>query len=691
MKPFFTTIATLGLIALSAGSAGVATGQDVIEPPPDVSAAQHGFSQAVRVAWAASPTASASLYRVHRSATGGGLGTSLGLVSGLEFIDSGVSFNVTYYYRVVATSAGIDSAPSQQASAKPVVPAPVAVAAQDTGEGRSIKVTWERPDPGLVLTFDVYRSTALASAGSRVGSRVSGTEYIDRSVNNGIAYYYRVRSVNTGNVQSGDSGVASASASALEAEKPVLSGGADRAGGVSISWTKPSDADVSAYRVYRSQNENERGDFRIETTSRSFTERDLPRGTAYYYRVQALGANRAVKSESEPRRAVVADAAGQDVLLPVTGLVAQGTGSSGAVKLSWQNPPSNNFSYLRIYRNTVPALGSLVADRVGGSWYEDRSLENGITYYYAVKTVDSAGREGADATLASAFPFARTRGSTPPPPVAKLSVRDLGDGTSLKLAWQNPEPHLYASVSIYRSTDPATQGDLVASGYRGSGFLNTRSVQANQQYYYTVVAVDQNGLQSERNPQVPGIATLSSLDTGFDTDADGLPDAWERVHGFHPHLKDDVLADHDADGLPLFFEYQYGTDPWDADSDQDGHSDGTEALNGYDPLGPGRKALVSDAASVAGSFAYGRARLSSLAEERYQAAELRSALELEFGSGRIPNPRSHWPKLVNAYLYGGYTSSEIAHTLRFGPGLVHPAIPASVWRTADEYARRSSS
>lgn len=680
----------MSLVALLwAAPFSVARGQEAIEPPTSVTASQYGYSQAVRIAWGASPSANVNLYRVHRSTTGGGLGTSLGIISGLAFIDSGVSFNTTYYYRVVATYAGIDSVPSQQVSAKPVVPAPVSVRAEDTGEGRSIKVTWERPDPGLVLAFDVYRSTNVASAGSRIASRVSGTEYMDRSASSGTAYYYRVRSVNTGNVQSADSSVASALASALEAARPVLSGGADRAGGVSLSWTKPPDAVVSAYRVYRSQSESELGEFRLETTARSFVERDLPRGTTYYYRVQALAAGR-VASESEPVRATTAAAAGQDILLPVTGLSAEATGSSGEVRLSWQNPPSGNFSYVRVYRNTVSALGSLVADRVGGRSYTDRNLENGITYYYAVKTVDSSGSEYADTVLASAAPFARPRGATPPPPVSGLSARDLGDGAQVKLAWTNPAPHLYASVSLYRSTEPGVRGDLIVSGYRGSEFLNNRGLQTNQRYYYTVVTVDRNGAQSERNPVVRGIATLAAAGTGFDTDADSLPDAWERAFGFHPYLKDDSLSDDDADGLSLSLEYQHGTDPWSADSDEDGHSDGTEVANDYDPLGPGRKALIARAASASGSFAYGRARLSSLSEERRMASELRSALEREFGSGRIPNPRSHWPKLVNAYLYGGYTSSEIAHTLRFGPGLVHPAIPASVWRATGEYLLRGN-
>ena len=364
------------------------------------------------------------------------------------------------------------------------------------------------------------------------------------------------------------------------------------------------------------------------------------------------------------------------------------TGSSGQIRITWENPPRENFSYLRIYRNTAAALGSLVAPRVSGASYTDQGLEDGVTYYYAVRTVDSSGTEHPDAVLANAAPFARTRGSVPPPPVTSLSALDLGDGT-IKLSWKNPAPHVYASISIYRSAEPSGRGDLLFSGYRGSEFLNTRSVQTDQRYYYTVLTMDANGVQSERNPRAAGIATRAALGDGFDTDADGLPDAWERGDGFHPRLKDPASSDDDQDGLGVLAEYQNSTDPWNPDSDADGHSDGTEVLNQFDPLGPGRRIAANHSGGSSGpAFAYGEVRLSSLAEEQRFARSLRLALEAEFGAGRIPNPRSHWPALVNAYVYGGYTASEIAHTLRFGPGLVHPAIAAPAWRQSNEYGRK---
>lgn len=49
-----------------------------------------------------------------------------------------------------------------------------------------------------------------------------------------------------------------------------------------------------------------------------------------------------------------------------------------------------------------------------------------------------------------------------------------------------------------------------------------------------------------------------------------------------------IVGDHDSDGLPDDLEAYYRTDINQADSDGDGHNDGQEVLNNYNPLGEGK-------------------------------------------------------------------------------------------------------
>lgn len=61
--------------------------------------------------------------------------------------------------------------------------------------------------------------------------------------------------------------------------------------------------------------------------------------------------------------------------------------------------------------------------------------------------------------------------------------------------------------------------------------------------------------------QMGGWPELNSATPPVDSDADGMPDAWERKHGFNPHDPSDGAADKDKDGYTNLEEYLNGTDP----------------------------------------------------------------------------------------------------------------------------------
>ncbi|HYE32203.1 MAG TPA: PQQ-binding-like beta-propeller repeat protein [Methylomirabilota bacterium] len=64
-----------------------------------------------------------------------------------------------------------------------------------------------------------------------------------------------------------------------------------------------------------------------------------------------------------------------------------------------------------------------------------------------------------------------------------------------------------------------------------------------------------------------------------------VPKAWLHEHGF-PTTDAGALADADGDQLPNWREFQLQTNPRKTDTDEDGHSDGTEISVGSNPLDP---------------------------------------------------------------------------------------------------------
>jgi hypothetical protein len=84
---------------------------------------------------------------------------------------------------------------------------------------------------------------------------------------------------------------------------------------------------------------------------------------------------------------------------------------------------------------------------------------------------------------------------------------------------------------------------------------------------------------------------LGSLPLGWfrrnrDQDADGMPDAWERLFGLDPLDPEDAKGDLDQDSLNNAREFLLGTHPRKKDSDGGGLEDGFEVEKGLDPLDP---------------------------------------------------------------------------------------------------------
>ena len=269
---------------------------------------------------------------------------------------------------------------------------------------------------------------------------------------------------------------------------------------VHLSWTlNAAGAPATSLNIYRGTAPGAEGStpFAANLTpgTTSFDDTSAQNGTTYYYQVAA------VNGSGEARSAEVAALAASPPSAPTLNVPTAG---NGTVHLSWTAPASNGGSPItqyKVFRGTSPGgEGTSSIATVGSATtsYDDATVTNGITYYYQVAAVNSAGETRS--AERSASPIG--------PPVAPV-VTPSPHLTSIDLSWPVPASggSPVTSYRVYRGTSPG--GELATpispANYTPTTFSDT-TVTQGVTYYYQVTAVDSASRESARSSEVGTVA-----------------------------------------------------------------------------------------------------------------------------------------------------------------------------------------
>lgn len=144
------------------------------------------------------------------------------------------------------------------------------------------------------------------------------------------------------------------------------------------------------------------------------------------------------------------------------------------VTLKWSNP--KDISSLKLYRETsasfTPSDTNLIKTIAGSSTtsYTDNDLQNGATYYYAVKVFNECNKD-SQSNETKATPSAGTR-------VEAITLVATCADKQNNLVWTNPAAT--AKIKLYRSDQPGQILDNVAPGLLGGARPNNDSL--NEKY-----------------------------------------------------------------------------------------------------------------------------------------------------------------------------------------------------------------
>jgi choline-sulfatase len=197
-------------------------------PLPDVPTqlvATNGYTAEINLDWDDNHQLGFSHFKIKRSLNSGGPYTEVAgaTPSESDYVDTGLTIGVTYYYVVSALNVDdIESGDSGEASALaqvyvaplPAVPTNLTVQA---GNDRNFLDWDDNTQPGF-KEFRIKRSTVSGGVYTQSGTSVNST-FVDTTAVNGTPYFYVVTAINTDDVESAPSAEMSATPS-VSAEPP---------------------------------------------------------------------------------------------------------------------------------------------------------------------------------------------------------------------------------------------------------------------------------------------------------------------------------------------------------------------------------------------------------------------------------------------------------------------------------------
>jgi titin len=395
----------------------------------------------------------------------------------LDYIDTNVSNGLAYIYYVAAFNEYGIGKPSVALDAIPFgVPSKVMGLQAKAGNGY-VLLTWTEPDNNgrRITGYNIYAGQSPSLLNFLVTS--GDVTYNHTDVINGKTYYYNVTAIN----EAGE-GVGSVQVSARPLGLPGVPEQFTATlaeNEVKLSWQDPTDlggASNVRYRVLKGTAVDALSLLVELTDATEYSDADVTLGATYYYAVKA------VNNQGEGPLSEVLSVAMLRTPGPVVDLVA--TAGNNQVELIWSAPVNDGGSPVTKYivlRGLFETALSEIAQVTELFNYTDTDVENGKTYYYAVRAVNAVGK-GASLDTVSAMPLG--------PPGAPIRLETKVEGDAIVLTWSAPTPTGTALVTgyvVYRGT---SEGDLQLLAEVGDVLIYTDDDVEN---YYTVVPKSASG------------------------------------------------------------------------------------------------------------------------------------------------------------------------------------------------------
>ena len=414
--------------------------------------------------------------------------------------DTGLQDATTYYYTVIGkTKNGLASIPIPPFSVTTAGPPPPVVGLKASADHlRLIQLHWQASQNKYVTGYVLYRAENQAGPFRKIISITRKTQqsYIDYgatrnnsygSLGDSTTYYYRISTINSIGVESSLSPIVAVTTKGAPEPPADLRATSGQPEKVTLEWKAVNDVDLKGYSIYRST--SRQGpfvviDFVRGRQSHHYTDdgswrSNLQDNTTYFYKIRSLNMLDVASKDS-----MTISATTKPAPVPVRDIAAS-CRLLRKVNIQWRPNPEQDISGYEIYRQDINGtLQILTTVKAPATSYTDIHLEDGTTYWYAVRAVD---RDGLKGKL-----LAPVKASTKPRPATPSGISARLTPAGILLTWQQQRNRDKIQYEIFTT---GFLGDRI--GITDSPtFLYHDNYSPGDQLSFQIQAIDSDGLKS---------------------------------------------------------------------------------------------------------------------------------------------------------------------------------------------------
>ena len=326
-------------------------------PAPELTAESNASGKPV-ISW--SKVTGAKKYELYRATSETGKYSKVTTTSKLTYTDSKAKAGTTYFYkiRVIASKSSYNSGYSNIVSCGVICGAPSVSVKVDANTGKPT-LSWKKVD--AATGYAIYRDGELLTT-------VTAVTYADTTAAIDTQYSYAVQALGKTEDLNGNLSKAVTATSGIAT--PKLTGKVNAEGQPILTWDAVEGA--VKYEIYRSTKSSK--SYKLVATVETLTYGDnaFAAGTAYYYKVKAIGA---VSKSAESSYVKLTGKC-------ATPVISAEAGQSGKPNISWEKV--TGAKQYTVYRATSENGKYSKLGTTKSNTYEDKKASVGKTYFYKV-------------------------------------------------------------------------------------------------------------------------------------------------------------------------------------------------------------------------------------------------------------------------------------------------------------------